>query len=181
MPTTNDTLRRVVEPVVRGLGVELFDLERSGGRVVVTVDRAPDGVDIDTIATVTRAVSRALDDADVISGKYVLEVTSPGLERTLRNPDQYRWAIGKRVTVRLAAPDTTEPGERRCTGTLLAADDEAIDLRVEPGDDVVHLPYTSIQKGRTIVDWDAELKASPSPSSRHRTDAGADHRKVSKR
>src|SRR5215475_814196 len=115
--TTNDTLRRVVEPVVRGLGVELFDLERSGGRVVVTIDRAPDGVDLDTIATVTRAVSRALDDADVISGRYVLEVTSPGLERTLRNPAQYRWAIGKTVSVRLIAPESTEAHDRRATGT----------------------------------------------------------------
>jgi ribosome maturation factor RimP len=177
MPATSDNVRRVVEPVVAHLGVELFDLERSGGRLVVTIDRSPGGVDLDTIATVTRAVSRALDDADVISGKYVLEVTSPGLERTLRNPAQYRWAIGKTVGVRLTAPETTEANDRRATGTLVAADDEGIDLRVDGGE-VVHLPYASIQKARTVVDWDAELKAGASPAPEG---ARPDHQRVSNR
>jgi ribosome maturation factor RimP len=176
MPATSDNVRRVVEPVVTGLGVELFDLERSGGRLVVTIDRSPNGVDLDTIATVTRAVSRALDDADVINGRYVLEVTSPGLERTLRNPAQYRWAIGKTVSVRLTSPETTEANDRRATGTLVAADDEGIELQV--ADEVVHLPYASIQKARTVVDWDAELKAGASPAPKG---ARPEHQRVSNR
>jgi ribosome maturation factor RimP len=163
MPATSDNIRRVVEPVVAEHGLDLFDLERSGGRLVVTVDRAPDGVDLDTIATVTRALSRALDDADVISSRYLLEVTSPGLERTLRNPAQYQWAIGKTVSVRLTAPETTEAPDRRTTGTLVATDEAGIELLVDGGE-VVHLPYASIQKARTVVDWEAELKAGSSPA-----------------
>ena len=75
----SDSVRAVVEGALAPLDVELYDLEHTGGTLKVTVDR-PDGIDIDTVADATRAVSRALDEADPIPGSYHLEVSSPGLD-----------------------------------------------------------------------------------------------------
>jgi ribosome maturation factor RimP len=164
MPAATERLLRLVEPIVTEAGAELFDVERTGGRLVVTIDRAGGGLDIDTITAVTRALSRALDEDEPIEGHYVLEVTSPGIERPLRNARQYRWAVGKQITVRVASPESTEASERRCTGTLLAADDDGIDLELdEPAGEVIHVAYASIQRGRTVVDWDAAMKSGPKP------------------
>jgi ribosome maturation factor RimP len=201
MAAISGRVLRVIEPVIDELDVDLFDVEQAGGKLIVTIDRSPGGVDIDVIAKVTRALSRALDEAEPIDGRYVLEVTSPGLERPLRDARHYRWAVGKQVSVRVSSPDSTEAGERRCTGTLLAADDEGIELRLDgPDAEVVHLAYASIQKGRTVVDWDAELRAGsekqaaagdpesnqrpatkPGPSRRDSSKDGATDKRVSNR
>src|SRR5512139_844724 len=80
-----ERVRAVIEPVVAAQGLELFDLEQAGPVLRVTVDR-PGGVDMEAIASTTRALSRALDEHDPIAGHYTLEVSSPGLERPLRTP-----------------------------------------------------------------------------------------------
>src|SRR5690349_5755751 len=147
MAATDARLRALVAPIVDELDLELFDVERTGGKLVVTIDR-PGGVDIDAIAKVTRALSHHLDETEPIDGRYVLEVTSPGLERPLRTPDQYRWAIGKQVSLRVASPERTDAGERRVTGTLVEADDDGVAVRPDgPDGEVVRLAYAAIQKG----------------------------------
>jgi ribosome maturation factor RimP len=94
--TDNATISRVtaiVAPLLVDLKLDLYDVEFRGGTLRVTVDTppgSPGGVDLDTIALVTRMVSRDLDHADPIPGRYTLEVTSPGLERTLRTPAHFR-------------------------------------------------------------------------------------------
>src|SRR4051812_16484976 len=77
---TTERVRLLVAPLAQDLGLEIYDIEYSGGVVRVTVDR-PGGVDIGQIGTLTRALSRALDEEDPLPGEYTLEVSSPGLER----------------------------------------------------------------------------------------------------
>ena len=55
---------------------------------------------MDAITPLTRAISRALDEADPIDGRFTLEVSSPGLERTLRTPEHFRGAVGRWSTVK---------------------------------------------------------------------------------
>ena len=78
--STPERVRTLVEPLVAELDLDLYDLEHTGGVLRVLVDQ-PGGVDIDAIAALTRAISRALDEHDPIPGEYTLEVSSPGLER----------------------------------------------------------------------------------------------------
>ena len=80
---------------------------------------AGSGIDLDELALVTRSISRELDHIDPIPGRYTLEVTSPGVERTLRTPEHFAREIGKTVSVRLRDP---EAAERRLNGLLVAAD-----------------------------------------------------------
>ncbi|WP_334144927.1 ribosome maturation factor RimP [Rhabdothermincola sp.] len=163
--SVSERVRAVVEPVVSAQGLELFDLEHAGGVLRVTVDR-PGGVDLDTVTATTRAVSRALDDLDPIAGRYTLEVTSPGLERPLRTPAHFRWAVGQRVSLK------TGPGfdgPRRLTGELAAATDEDITVVLdEPAGARRTLALADIERARTVFEWGPGPKpGSPSRGSKH--------------
>lgn len=140
-----ERIRELVEPIVHDLGLELYDLEHNGSTLAVTVDRPSGGVDLEAITSVTRALSRALDDADPISGRYQLEVSSPGLERVLRTPAHFAGAVGSIISVKTIA---SYDGPRRVTGTLLeVGGDDTIVV------DDVELSYDDIEKARTVFEW----------------------------
>ena len=93
----------LVRPVVEAAGLELVDVafRRDSGRRVlrVTVDR-PGGVDLDTISATSEKVSRRLDLEGFAPGPYALELSSPGLERPLKEPGDFRRRVGVRVKVK---------------------------------------------------------------------------------
>lgn len=150
MDTIAERVRTLITPLVTDLGLEVFDVEYGGGNLIVTVD-APGGVGIDLVARATRAVSSALDEADPISGHYTLEVSSPGLERALRTPGHFAWAVGRAVSVKTVS---AYDGPRRLTGTVGAADDDGVDLTLdEPAGTTVRLAYGDIDKARTTFEW----------------------------
>lgn len=97
-------LRDLLAPVVAAHDAELEDVavSRAGSRSIVrvVVDREG-GLDLDAVATVSRAVDTALDaDEDVVPGAYVLEVSTPGVDRPLTEPRHWRRAVGRLVDVR---------------------------------------------------------------------------------
>jgi ribosome maturation factor RimP len=151
-------LEAVVSPVVEAAGLELVEVvfRRENGRRVlrVTVDREG-GVDLDTISATSERVSRRLDLEGFSSGPYALEVTSPGIERPLRRPTDFRRRVGDRVRIR-----TTDPidGARAHAGTLISAGEEAIVVATDRGE--LRVTYERITSARTVADWDAELKRS---------------------
>lgn len=156
MMDTAEMVRDVVAPILAARDLELYDLEVHSSMVRVIVDR-PGGVDLDTLGDVTRAVSRELDDADPIAGRYTLEVTSPGVERPLRTPEQFIRAVGETVKVKT----TIElDGQRRLEGVLLAADQSGITLEAEPGSNYT-LGYGDIAKARTVFAWGTPRPSSP--------------------
>lgn len=147
---TAERLHDIVAPICDDLDLELVDLEYRGGVVRVTVDK-PGGVDIDAIAKATRAVSRAFDEHDPVAGRYTLEVSSPGLERSLRTPAHFQRAVGSKVRIK------TRPGvegERRVEGVLRAADDAEVTVTLDPpaaGERQVR--YDDIERARTVFEW----------------------------
>ena len=152
-----DAVHHLVAPIVNDLGLDLYDLEFAGGTLRVVVDTpagGPAGVSLDTTALITRLVSRELDHEDPVPGRYTLEVTSPGLERTLREPRHYQREVGKDVSVK-----TTEAidGVRRFQGVLVAANDDAITVRDVDGREMT-IPYHRIEKTKTIFSWGAAPK-----------------------
>jgi ribosome maturation factor RimP len=123
-----DHLFTVLAPVVEGTGHDLEDVtvgtagRRSVVRVVVD---AEGGVDLDAVAEVSRAVSEVLDrtaDGGVLAGSYVLEVTSPGVDRPLMNARHWRRAIGRLVSVPV--------GGASCTGRVAGVTDAGVVLDV---------------------------------------------------
>jgi ribosome maturation factor RimP len=145
--STTERVRTLVEPVIAGLGLELFDVELTGGILRVTVDKAG-GLDLDAISDTSRAISRILDEHDPVPGRYTLEVTSPGLERRLRTPEHFVRAVGSEVSVKTTAE---VDGARRFKGTLVAADDTGVTVRT---DDAEHaIAYDQIDRARTVFEW----------------------------
>jgi ribosome maturation factor RimP len=128
-------LAEVIEPVTRraGLDLEGVAVSRLGRRHLVRVVVDGDGgVDLDTVAEVSRSMSTALDAAEaagatLVTGEYVLEVSSPGVDRPLTEARHWRRNVGRLVTV----PVSQVSGTRRLTGRVVAADDARVVLEVE--------------------------------------------------
>ncbi|MGH9215909.1 MAG: ribosome maturation factor RimP, partial [Acidimicrobiales bacterium] len=118
-------------------------------------------------ADTTRAVSRALDEADPIAGRYTLEVTSPGLERSLRRPEHFERAVGETVKIRTVAG---VDDERRVEGQLVGADTTGVVVRTGVADDGTalerRLAYQDIERARTVFEWGP---AAP-PSAKRKSD-----------
>jgi ribosome maturation factor RimP len=91
-----------------------------------------------------------LDELDPIEGRYSLEVSSPGVERTLRLPAHFLKAVGETVSVK-TRPQV--PGERRLRGRLVAADDDGFDLETEGGSGRIRLAYSDTDRVRTVFVW----------------------------
>ena len=147
-------LLRALDAPCRALGVELDDVVVQAGVVRVTVEREA-GLDLDFLAEVSRTLSAFLDDHDTLApaGRYELEVSSPGLERRLRRPEQFQRVLGQRVAVR------TCPGigsERRFEAVLISAEASGVTFERDGGAHV-SLAYDQIERARTVFDWQAAL------------------------
>jgi ribosome maturation factor RimP len=157
-----EAVRAAVAPLVDALGLELYDVELLGHgaartlRVSVT---GPDGVDLEAITATTQAISPVLDSLPDLNGPYLLEVSSPGVERSLRRPEHYRAAVGEQVAVKFH----TEAGPRRVKGALVDAGDD--DIVVDVDGSPQHVSYADITHARTVFDWEPQPRpGSPSKS-----------------
>lgn len=164
-----DRVRELVAPIAADLGLDLYDVERRGGTVRVTLDTpagSDGGITLDTLALATRLVSRELDHNDPIPGRYTLEVTSPGVERSLRTPEHFRREVGKTIAVRLHAV-TNE--DRRVEGELVAADPGGITVRTATDESDRTIPYDQIDRARTVFVWGPQ----PKPGASRGTTSGS--------
>ncbi|MFM2437577.1 MAG: ribosome maturation factor RimP [Actinomycetota bacterium] len=157
----------MVAPLVADLKLDLYDIEYRGGVLRITVDTppgSPGGVDLDAIALLTRMIGRDFDHDDPMPGHYTLEVTSPGLERTLRVPAHWQREIGKTVNVRLR---DIGAGDRRVQGTLIAATDTEATLRLDDAELTERvIPYTQVDRAKTVFVWGAAPKPGKAPSNK---------------
>ena len=159
--TDSPVLRRVrelVEPIASDLDLDLYDLEQRGATLRITIDTPPGsdgGVDMDKLALATRLISREMDHHDPMPGRYTLEVTSPGVERTLRTPAHFQRELGKTINVRLS---DTNADRRRFEGVLVAADDTSATVRLD--DDLTEqvISYADIDRARTVFVWGPQPK-----------------------
>jgi len=146
-------LRTVLSP----LGLTLYDVEFERGTLSVVVNKEG-GVDLESLTAANRAISEWLDQHDPIASRYTLDVSSPGLERKLRTPAHFASAIGETVTLR-----EIRDGEatRRLEGTVLAANEDSVTLRDAQHGEVT-VPLASIERARTVFEWGAPAKPTPS-------------------
>jgi ribosome maturation factor RimP len=135
----------LLRPLVESKGLELFDIEWNGGILRVSIDRE-DGIDVDSLGTLTPAVSSALDESGLFPGSYTLEVSSPGLERPLRTVAHFRRFVGTTVRVKLV-PEAAADAERRIEGTLTEVHDDAVVI------DEHRIRLTDIDKATTVFTW----------------------------
>ncbi|MEW6714593.1 MAG: ribosome maturation factor RimP [Nitrospirota bacterium] len=140
----------IIEPVINALGMELADMEFSTerGRLLlrVFIDKEG-GVTIDDCELVSREIGSILEVEDPIKRAYTLEVSSPGLDRPLKRPEDFRRASGK--TARVV---THEPIDKQTffVGDIIDAGDMEIVLLL-PKDKRVTISYENISKARLEV------------------------------
>ena len=145
---SKDELLKLLEPSGEQLGFELADLElKTGGRdglLRIFIDKA-EGIGIEDCEAVSRQVSAILDVEDPLPGNYTLEVSSPGLDRTLTKPDHFRRFMGQAVKVKLRFPLA---GRRNFRGALAAADEDKIEVEVDG--ELHSLPLATIESARLV-------------------------------
>ena len=142
----------LVRPVVESAGLELVEIGWNKGLLRVVIDREG-GVDLDAIAQASERISRRLDLEDFGSGRYTLEVSSPGVERHLRDPRDFMKRVGEKVKVKAKVP---EEGGLALTGTIVAADENAVTIRTECAERRVAYPF--IRSARTLFEWGPKPK-----------------------
>jgi len=148
-------LTELLEPAAESHGFELVAVEIVGGKgtqvVRVLLDRR-DGTDIDAISSASHWVSDVLDETDPISAPYVLEVSSPGIDRPLVKRVDFQRFAGETVTMKVLV------GEKKTSrkGVLLGI--EGDDVILDTDGERVHVPYETIQKARLkgVVDFGKE-------------------------
>ncbi len=162
MSTELERVSDLVAPIASDLDLDVYDVERRGGTIRVTLDTpagSAEGINLDTLALATRLISRELDHVDPVKGRYTLEVTSPGLERPLRTPAHFRREVGKDVQIRLR---DASGDDRRLRGVLEAAGDTSATVRTEAGEERI-VEYSAIDKARTVFEWGPKPKAGTKP------------------
>lgn len=157
----------LVAPIVADLKLDLYDLEMRSGTLRITLDSPPGsegGISLDRLALASRLISKELDAADPMPGRYTLEVTSPGLERSLRTPAHFQRELGKTIAVRLR--DVVND-ERRLTGELVEAGATTMSMRLtEPpaaAGQLRSVAYEQIDRARTVFVWGPAPKPGKGP------------------
>jgi len=131
-----DTVTEIALPIVEQAGCELVDVEyvKEGKDwfLRVYIDK-PGGVTLDDCENISRPLNDKLDELDPVPHSFYLEVSSPGLERPLKKPADYRRAMGSPVEIRLyKAVD----GVKRYEGELVAYDGESITIKTDKNEDL---------------------------------------------
>jgi ribosome maturation factor RimP len=127
-------LTTIIQPVIEDLGFDLWGIEympqKSGALVRIYIDH-PQGISVDNCADCSREISAILDVEDPIKSAYVLEVSSPGLDRVLFDANQFNDYLGHQAKVKLAQPIN---GSRKITGTIKSVSEDDITLENELGE-----------------------------------------------
>ncbi len=148
---------KIAEPLAEELGYFLWDVEyvKEGADMYlrITID-AEDGITIDDCEKMHRAIDPLLDEADPIGEAYHLEVSSPGIERDLKNDMHIEACEGWQVEVKLYAP---VDGAKSYLGILGQMDDEGnISITCPPNGEVKVFPRASVAAIKTRYDFDEE-------------------------
>ena len=161
MPSTAEDIAPIIEPSLEAMGYRLVRVAFLGARrstlqiMAERIDDAP--MTVDDCTEISRSVSALLDVADPIADAYMLEVSSPGIDRPLTRPEDYDRFAGFEAKVELGRP---LDGRKRFRGRLLGRDDSHVRLIAETGE--VRLPFADIATAKLVITDDL-LAARSSP------------------
>jgi ribosome maturation factor RimP len=150
-------VQELAERVAAAHQVDVLELalRRQGrSRVLSVVLDADDGVEADVVERVSKQLSLELDEADPLPGSYILEVTTPGLDRPLQTGRDFRRQRGHEVEILREA--SGEQPRTQLRGVVVAADDQVVTLEVD-GSQVdgkqVRVPLSDVVRGKVVLPW----------------------------
>ena len=141
------SLEESIKLTVESLGANLYDIvtvkehDRNIFRVLVTT---PNGISLDKCAEISRMISPILDVDEPMGGEYILEVSSPGIERKLRKKEHFIASVGEKVKIKNFATETYK-------GELISADNEKVVVETEFGKE--EITYDNILAAATYFEW----------------------------
>ena len=149
-----DVLAARVAPALADLGLECLGVEwvpgRGEGLLRLYIDNAERAVTVDDCEAASREVSALLDVDDPIAGRYVLEVSSPGIDRPLFNAAQFARFVGAEAKLTLKLP---RDGRRRLRGRIADVSGEHIGMDVDGAR--MQFDHDEIESARLVPDWQA--------------------------
>lgn len=150
MRRASEVIVASVGPVVEGMGYELVGVEYGGGSgngcLRVYIDTAA-GITVDDCAAVSEQLSAALDVDDPIPDAYVLEVSSPGINRPLFKREDFARFQGERVFIRL---EQALDGRKRFKGRLTSVEQDTVCVEIDG--QVWQLPLEAVEQAHLVVD-----------------------------
>jgi len=141
------SLESQIEKIVRANGASLYDTEivSEGEQTIYRVYVSQEGgISLDLCAEISRELSPFLDVNPPMGGKYILEVSSPGLERKLTQPKHFKNSIGEKIKFKVIGVDKGK-------GTLVAADDKGITVETKHGEESYE--YGQLGTVKTYIEW----------------------------
>lgn len=145
-------IEQLVEPVLAEMGIELVDMEFSSEqnrRVLRIYADRPTGINLDDCAMVSREIGNLLDVKDLLQNRYVLEVSSPGLNRPLKREKAFLRVIGQKIKVKTAVP---LKGCRNFTGILQSFESGTLQLKLD--DTVVLISVGDVKKANLVFNFE---------------------------
>jgi ribosome maturation factor RimP len=153
MSDAMEQVRQLLDPILESMGLSLWDLEfhKQGPRWLlrIFIDRESGDVTLGDCETVSRDLSAALDVEDIISHAYTLEVSSPGLDRTLSKPAHFVRFTGSTIRIKTYRPID---GQKVFRGKLLGLVDDTVKVEFETGK-VIEIPMTGITRASLEVEF----------------------------
>jgi ribosome maturation factor RimP len=144
-------LWELFEPVVKGMGFDLIEIEHfpnpKHGVLRLYIDKEG-GVNVDDCSMVSRQISALIDVEDPVSGQFNLEISSPGADRPLRRLVDFQRFTGSLVKLKTAIP---LEGQRNFKGRLLEASEDTV--VIETDDEEISLPMSAIDKARIVPEF----------------------------
>ena len=161
MPSAPPELHALLEPVVRGLGYELWGVEfdpRQRHPILRVYIEHPQGISVADCERVSHQLSSLLDVEDPMRGAYTLEVSSPGMDRPLFTEDQLRRYRGRVVQVRTGE----KLGDRRrFKGRLLGCEEGQLRLAEDAG--TVEIPLDAVARVRLVPEFEQTSRGTETP------------------
>ena len=149
MAKIEDKVEKLIKEKIETLGYELYDVEYSKeGKnyfLRIFID-SPKGIDLNDCEKVNDGINELLDQADYIKEQYFLEVSSPGIERTLRKDKHLEQNIGKEINIKLFKKD--ENGKKEYQGILKQYNEETIEL-----EEKITIERKNIAQIKTVYNW----------------------------
>jgi len=149
---SQEELKTIVGSTVTGLGYELVGTEYQARnknsllRIYIdTVEDSEQGITLDDCQKVSEQLSAVLDVEDPISERYVLEVSSPGLDRPLFDLEQYEQFVGRHIRLKMLIPFE---GRKNFKGLLVAVANDKVEIEVD--NNLYCLPFLDIQQARLV-------------------------------
>ena len=148
-------IEEIAREACENFNVALYDIELKNatkGLLVIIYVTKVTGISVGECQKVSKYMANILEEEDFIAESYFLEVSSPGIERALKQKKHYVNAINELVKITFSAGETNES----VVGTLLEVLPDVINLDVEG--EMISIEFTSIKKARTYFDYKTELK-----------------------